>query len=327
MVTRFSSARDREKEIVRGSPHRGWPFPGMGKELSALFPVAGQGPADKRVHSRKDRPLERPGEEGRSIRKLFLDITRYQTEVTGSATKFIKETIMKKILLVLFAFAFLVSCGASVNPLLKAKIDAYPTAPGAANFVTAKKIIEPMPYAVGQYVVYMTTEKKTNKSIFKTSIVGKEGAGWVFEYYTLSASQENVIQMLISGLDKIRKSGNPDDIEILWVKIRDDKGKIQKIDGPILSMTKGMYKKMLPDMKYNFTKSVDGGVVKVAAGSFTGTTKIHTTQKIMGKSFETDGWFHPAVPINGIVKSVTDSGDVVMELVKFGTRGAVAELK
>lgn len=229
----------------------------------------------------------------------------------------------------LYAFAglllFLISCGASVNPQLRAKIDRYPGKAGSARFGESKKFKEPMAFAAGQYVVYRVLEEGVVKSITKFSIIGKEQGGWIFETYTLNESKEDVVQMLVTGFEKIRKSGNPDNMDILWVKMKDEKGKINKIEGQMLSFMKGIYKKSIPGMNVNNSVTSPGGVVIVPAGVFSGTIKIHTKQNIMGSNVEADGWYHSAVPVNGVVKSI--SGDSVMELIKFGTKGAVSELK
>jgi hypothetical protein len=234
---------------------------------------------------------------------------------------------MKKILFSIFALIFVISCGPSVNPQLRARIDGYSHGSPASKYAGVRKFMEPMPYAPGQYVVFLTTDKKGVKSISKISIIGKQSGGWIFENYSLTESQESVSQMLITGLDKAKNSKNPDDIDILWVKIRDKKGQITTIDGPVLSFTKSLYKGMMPKVNQDFSVSKDGGAVRVPAGSFSGTLKVHTEQKIMGSNVVTDSWVHPAVPINGLVKSVSEDGDYTMELVKFGIKGAVSELK
>jgi hypothetical protein len=232
---------------------------------------------------------------------------------------------MKKLFIFSALCIFLISCGPSVNPQLKARIDSYSAGTAKANFGNSKKITEPMPFAAGQYVVYRVLEDGIVKSITKFSIIGKEQGGWIFESYMLTESQENIVQMLITGFEKVRKSGNPDNMDIIWIKMKDEKGGINKFEGAMLSFMKGMYKKSIPSVGVNTSATSAGGVITVPAGVFPGTIKIHTKQSVMGSNVETDGWYHTAVPINGVVKSISD--DSVMELVKFGTRGAVSELK
>lgn len=234
---------------------------------------------------------------------------------------------MKKTLIGMLMTLFLVSCGPSVNPQLKAKIEPYFGASGTQSFGVAKKFFAPMPLAVGQYVVHGIIEKNGTRSVMRTAIVGREMGGWIFEYYNLTEKQEAVTQMLITGLDKVRKTGSIDDIEIVWVKIRDENGQVQKIEGPMMAMMRGLYKNNLAGLDTKTTAYVDGGVIKVPAGSFAGTNTFVTETSIMGRKYKSKGWFHSAVPINGMVKSVVDDGDSTMELLQFGLKGATPILR
>lgn len=38
-------------------------------------------------------------------------------------------------------------------------------------------------------------------------------------------------------------------------------------------------------------------------------------------TIESDGWYNTAVPVNGMVKSMTKDGKTLMELLEFGTDG------
>jgi hypothetical protein len=41
----------------------------------------------------------------------------------------------------------------------------------------------------------------------------------------------------------------------------------------------------------------------------------------MGMKFRSKSWFHEKVPVNGMVKSITDNGKMTSELLEFGTSG------
>ena len=61
----------------------------------------------------------------------------------------------------------------------------------------------------------------------------------------------------------------------------------------------------------------------MSAGTFLGTTLLKTELAVNGESIETTSHVHPAVPIYGVVKSI--SGDEFkMELLDFGETDAVA---
>ncbi len=232
---------------------------------------------------------------------------------------------MKRFIMISAGLLFFASCASTSDPQLKAKIEPFFGSPSKAKYAKAQKFFRPMPYAVGQYVVIGTTEKDGKRSITRTSLVGRESGGWVIESYSLSESQEGVIQMLIKGLEQAAKTGKPDDIEIVWVKMKDKEGKVQTIEGPMLMMAKAMYKGSLENLSVKIESFVDGGVITVPAGSFAGTNTIKTSAKFLGKTYKSTGWYHYAVPINGMVKSVSDDGKMVMELLSFGYKGAVSQ--
>lgn len=223
---------------------------------------------------------------------------------------------MKKLSLLL-SVLFLISCGASVNPQLKAKVDKQFAQSGQTTYAGSQKFMKPKPYAVGQYVVMGQTDSDGKKSITRMAIVGKQQGGWIFENYTLSESQEGIMQMLIVGLEKVETTGNIDDLDIIWVKIKDENGQIQTIEGPMLSMMKGLYKKGLASVSMKINTYKDGGVIQVPAGIFKGTNVVDTETTIFGKKTKTKGWYHYSVPINGIVKAVDDDGNTLV-LLQFG---------
>ena len=65
-----------------------------------------------------------------------------------------------------------------------------------------------------------------------------------------------------------------------------------------------------------------GGTIKTLAGTFHGTTKASGEVSFLGKKYTSDSWMHPAVPINGMVKSVTAEEGQTIELLDFGLSGA-----
>ncbi|MCX8123351.1 MAG: hypothetical protein N3F66_04215 [Spirochaetes bacterium] len=218
---------------------------------------------------------------------------------------------------VLFGIMFVISCGASVNPQLKAKVDSQFAQSQETTYAGTQKFMKPKPYAVGQYVVMGQTDSDGKKSVTRMAIVGKAQGGWIFETYTLSDNQEGIMQMLITGLEKAAISGNLDDMDIVWVKIKDEKGDVQTVEGPMLTMMKGMYKKGIASVSMKITSYKDGGVIQVPAGIFKGTNVVDSEASFFGKKIKSKGWYHYAVPINGIVKAVDDDGNTIV-LLKFG---------
>ena len=234
---------------------------------------------------------------------------------------------MKKYIALFATGILMLGCGASSKPELKTKINSMFGTSASKDYGKSGKYTGPMPYAVGQYVVHGINEGKGKRSVTKTSIVGKEKDGWVFEFYSLSETQEGTVQMLVTGFSKATKEIKPDALEIKWIKIKDEKGQVQTFEGPMLSMMKSLYKNSLNSLEANSTTYTDGGSITVPAGIFSGTLKFVNKTTMLGKTFKSTGYVHSSVPINGVVKSVSDADNYSMELLSFGTSGAVSSIK
>jgi hypothetical protein len=252
------------------------------------------------------------------LRALVL----YKNKIGGNI-QMVKK--VSSIISVLISAALIVSCGPSVNPQLKKKTDDQFSSAQTKNYGASRMFKTPMRYAVGQYVVHGMTDADGKRSITKTSIVGKEGNGWLMEFYSLSGTNEGVVQMLIAGMDTAAQTGNVDAIEVLRIKVKDDKGEVQTFEGPMLSMMKNLYKNSLSSLNVQTGTFITGSAVTVPAGVFTGTYTIKSKVKIFGKTYTGTGWYHTSVPINGMVKSVSDDDGSTTVLLDFGTRGAVSQ--
>jgi hypothetical protein len=229
--------------------------------------------------------------------------------------------MIKKSLFAVCVLLLALSCGSSVNPQLKAKIDSYNTA-GTDDFGKSGKFIRPMGLAVGQYVI-MRNNNDGDISITKTSIVGKEQGGFILENYSLTGSSEGATQMLVTGMDKAARSGNAGDIDIIWIKVKDNEGNIQTFEGPMMTMVKSLYAKGIPSVTVNMQSAKIAQLVRVPAGAFSGTYEVKAEVTLLGRTYKSTSWYHTSVPINGMVKSVSEDGKTIQELVKFGTKGAV----
>ncbi len=227
---------------------------------------------------------------------------------------------MKQTIVVLLFAAILMGCGPSNSPVLLKKIDEVAVKSSDKSFSVSGKFIHPMALKVGQWVSYVNKIGE-NKSITKTSIVGKEDDAWIIENYNLTGKEEKTVQMCIKGMDKVNEAGDIDAIEFVWIKFIED-GKLQTIEGPMLSLMKGLYKNGLKSFAVKSEGSLDGGTVKVPAGTFAGCAKIKSEVSFLGSTKTSEGFYHSEVPISGMVKSISDENDT-MELVDFGLTGAV----
>lgn len=230
--------------------------------------------------------------------------------------------MIRNIFAVVLCF-FLTSCFMmpSPNPVFVNQIDSYFNNTKTHTYKASEKFKRPMPYKVGQYVVTGMTSP-SGRSVSKMAIVGKEQGGWIIETHSLTQSSESTMQMLVTGMEKVYEIGSIDDLNIIWVKIKTHGESVQTIEGPILELTKGLYKKALAGLEVRTTMNTESGTVRVPAGNFEGPLKSSSEVSFMGKKYPSDAWFHPSVPINGMVKSVSKNGDTIIELLDFGVSGA-----
>lgn len=217
----------------------------------------------------------------------------------------------------LFAVAATAGLGAEdKSGIAKYWKDAGKSYPAAAKFAKAEK------WVPGQYIITGTTTKGKYESVSRTLIVRKEAGGWVIETTnTDRKGKETASQMLLKNYDEAIKAGNPGMIELGWMKMRDEDGNIQTIEGDQMALFNTFAKSSYENLIVNITTYTDGGAVTVPAGAFAGCTYNKATVKVMGMKITTENWYHPSVPVNGLVKYQTEDGKSVTELLSFGTDG------
>jgi len=227
----------------------------------------------------------------------------------------VREARMKHSLIagVVFAlWAVTLSPAASIDSNWSQTGKSYP----AAQFT------KPMPWAAGQYVVTGATMNGSHKSVSRTLLVRQEQGGWVIETSTTSANgEEKVTQMLITGFEQAMATGDTSGLDLVWIKTLKKGGGVTTMQGAQLGFLKGMYKSAYEGLVMKTSGVADGGAIQVPAGSFAGTSTIKATVKVLMSTVESQVWLNPAVPVNGVVKSMTTDGKTVVELLSFGFDG------
>lgn len=223
---------------------------------------------------------------------------------------------MKKVLIAVLAFSIAASAFAQSKAF-----DALWTV-SSKSYSSVGKFNTPKTWAPGQYVVVGQLSKGKRDSVTTTLVVGKVGNGWVIENVSIDKSgKESVMQMLLGNYDAAMKTGDASQIELVWIKTLEKDGSVTKTEGQSLMVMKALMKSAYEKMIVNISEYVDGGSVQVPAGTFAGTTVVTAKTKILGKTIETESWFHPAVPVNGMVKSRSKDDKSVSELIGFGFNG------
>lgn len=129
------------------------------------------------------------------------------------------------------------------------------------------------------------------------------------------------MQMLLENYDAAMKTGDASQIQLGWIKTLEKDGSVTKTEGQSLIVMKALMKSTYEKMIVNVPEYADGGSVQVPAGTFAATTLVMAKTKIFGKTIESETWFHPAVPVNGMVRSRTKDDKSVSELIAFGFDG------
>jgi hypothetical protein len=225
---------------------------------------------------------------------------------------------MKKVVLSLMAVALALPCALAAPAK---SFDSYWTDSGVFYPATGT-FSKPAAWVPGQYVVMGTTVSGKHDTVTTTLVVRKEDQGWVIENSSVDKKgKESVSQMLLAGLDTAMTTGDPSKIDLIWMKSMDKSGKVNVMEGPAITMLKGLMKSSWEKLVVNVAAPADGGAVTVPAGKFGGTSTIKSTAKVMGRTIEAQSWFYSSVPVNGVVKTMTSDGKTVSELLAFGTDG------
>lgn len=182
---------------------------------------------------------------------------------------------------------------------------------------------KPMFLAVGQHVRYGIVDKNGAKSVAAYSVIGHDGDIWTLESYALTGGKETWTQMKVAGLDPAMVSRNVEDVHVISARTKNNNDAPTQLDGAILSLSKDNYKEALVFWTMKIQPVGEGDAITVQAGTFLGTVKANTNLYTFGTWSPALAYFHPDVPISGLIKSASDNG-IKVELLDFGTSGAKA---
>ncbi len=214
----------------------------------------------------------------------------------------------------------LAACSPSIDGAAKADLDKrLATMERAGQTVPAPERAEPMPLAVGQWTTIKQVDDKGNPALVTYKLVGAEADAFWLEvdndtYYGRTSSR-----MLVSFGNR----QDPSTIDIRALITRDKNGNVTQMPSSMLGMIKSSYQPILDSLviRWNALPQEDAAVT---AGSFAGCYKGVSTVALGGRSISSDVWWHPAVPINGMVRAVAHNPASTTELVRFGTTGATS---
>jgi hypothetical protein len=214
------------------------------------------------------------------------------------------------------------ACGPSIDAAAKADIDrrVAAMAPSGQQF-PAPTGIAPKPVVVGQWTQHKLTNEKGEVSLMTYKIVGEEAGAYWIEMANESYYGKTVTKMLLYLGDR----QNPSTMEIRAVKLKDKKGKVTELQGPMIQLMKSMWQGSVNMLAVSW-QGLPQDSVNVMAGHFVLCFKARTDASWGAWHSAATTWMHPLVPINGLVKSVGIDKPTTMELVGFGDSGAQSEI-
>ncbi len=223
---------------------------------------------------------------------------------------------------------FAVACAPSISPQMQRATDELIASAKAGHNLGAAESFEPMPWAVGQWVMLKTTDSKGQPSITRISVVGSEGEGFWVEQESQDYFRHSITKILYSHMP--RSAEDAVDAMQKMVTKADDQA-VQTYDftssDPAARFAKSMMKSVAQGIVVPTPVDPQTEDAVVAAGTFRGCAKATVKASFGPIVKDTISWFHPGVPINVSVKGVTEDGAWTVELLDFGLTGAQSRLQ
>jgi hypothetical protein len=237
-------------------------------------------------------------------------------------------------------------CGGSVVPAAKADIDRRVAAlgPPVASF-DAPGAGGGTPFETGQWARYRVADQSGRPSFVTHKIVGREEGAFWMEVVTDSYAGRTIVKMLVAlgemqaphGLprrsrtsDKIAHSVPHRHFELRALILKSADRDVTEVPAPFLRMLAFL-------LPHAFSLPFPGGQAQgeghhktdasVPAGRFAGCIHVRADDE---RAAQDEGvglfWFHPVVPLGGLVRWRSLENGATKELVAFGASGARSEL-
>ena len=189
----------------------------------------------------------------------------------------------------------------------------------------APEKFEVVPLAVGQWVRMLVTTAGQPPAQTYVRIVGKEGDAFWYEIESNTPAGTTVVQFLMDEASRTNFSKSA----IKKMKMRIGTTPVQEFSGPTLAAVSAVTDNYISLIgKPNLDKA-ERADASVSAGEFKGCYVHEIEQNIMGTSMKVKSWNHPAVPINGFVRSegTSNGAKTTTELFEMHLDGAKSALQ
>lgn len=206
--------------------------------------------------------------------------------------------------------------GASTNASTSAS-------PGAKSY-PAPTNFDLVPLAVGQWIRLLVKTAGEPPMPTVIRIVGKEGTAFWCEIEQDAPSGKTVLQFLME--ENARSDFKSNSIKKLKIKVGN--GAVQELSGATLAASGAMTDRFIQLIGKPKVDGAQRADATVQAGEFKGCYLHDYDQKILGISMKIKSWNHPAVPINGFVRSegTANGKQTTTELVEMHMDGAKSAL-
>ena len=223
---------------------------------------------------------------------------------------------------------FAAACGPSIVPELKSDTDSFLAKLGQSKrSVKAAGSLDVQAWKVGQWALYATTDDEGRPGYERLSVVRQDSCGIWLQIERQTYFNRQLQQICYKRMPKppgdVRKAVDDalDMVQVMKTKVDDNPTQVIDL-------------RAMPGMKF-MMRSVAQGIVTgvwldpkapqetktVRGGTFEGAVKMNVTATILFVTVQATTWSHPDVPVNALVKSVTDSG-YTQELLDYGATGA-----
>lgn len=213
-------------------------------------------------------------------------------------------------------------CG-GINQTYKAEVDRRVAALRATPDAYSQQDGALQPLAVGQWAEYRLTGSNKRPGFATYKVVGQQGEAFWVETTLVTYTGKQEMRMLIDFGDRT----DPEKFQVHSVAMRSND---QPVDMPpgTLKLMQAMWKPVLNSFVIDWSASAPREDARADAGQFAGCYKRRLDIGVGPYHQKTDAWLHPAVPINGIVRSASvGKNPSLTELVAFGTEGATSSFQ
>lgn len=229
-------------------------------------------------------------------------------------------------LISLAALALVAACGPSIKPAMQQATDARISSYSSRANVGAPSSYAPREWKAGQWIAYRSTDGDKPPSVTVMKVLAGGADGYVIETETQDYYGRSVTKAYYKTMPTTADAAMDALYKVVTQQNNDPAQEFDFASNPMAEFMKATMKHVAsgltgPTDVTNHPKES----VTVAAGSFAGAAKFDAKVSFGPVSRNITAWFHPAVPLNGSLKSIDGKGWTT-ELLAYGESGATSAL-